>query len=150
MEDGGKNSKPSEETRIKMSEARLGVKQSKEWVDKKIAKAGSDDAKKYGRVKTAEQKQYLRENSPKFWQGKTRDEETRAKISKTKLEKGFTEKQKEANNKKVYKKDIINNTIIIYESTKEASINENVDQSTISRWCLKNNLIKNILWTYDK
>jgi len=37
-----------------------------------------------------------------------------------------------------------------FESTAIASIYIGVNQSTISRWCSKNKVIKNNLWTYKK
>lgn len=149
IESGGRNSIPSTETLLKMSEAHSGIKQTEEWIENRIAKAGSEDAKKYGKEKTDEEKTYLSKNSPKYWQGKTRDEETKRKISETKSKQGFSAIQKEIFNKKVYKINSITNKIIaIFESTAEAAKFENVHQSTISRWCCKNNIIDNILWTY--
>lgn len=150
IELGGNNAIPSSETLLKMSNAHKGIKQSKEWVERKIAKAGTEDAKKYGRPKTEEDKIRLSINSPKYWEGKSRDEETKLKISKTKKEKGFSDKQKEANNKKVYKINSKTNEILnTFESTGQASIDEKVNQSTISRWCVKNRNIDNILWSYN-
>lgn len=148
IELGGNNAKPSIETLRKMSESHLGIKQSKEWVNKKIAKAGTEEAKKYGKPKTEEEKKYLSENSPKFWSGKTRDDETKNKISKTKLERGWSDKQKKIC-KAVYKINKNNNTIEIFESTMLAAKNANINQSTMSRWCVKDKVIDNILWSYN-
>jgi len=64
--------------------------QSKEWVERRIPKAGSEEAKKYGRPKTEEDKKRLSENSPKFWQGKSRSQETKDKISAVKKSTKFT------------------------------------------------------------
>ena len=148
---GGKNSIPNSETLIKMSKSHLGTKQSDIWIENKTAKAGSEDAKKYGKIKTEEEKAYLSKNSPKYWQGKTRDEETKRKISETKLKQGYSPLQKEIFNKIVYKVNSTTNKIInIFESTAEASKFENVHQSTISRWCCGNKIINGILWTYNK
>jgi group I intron endonuclease len=148
IESGGKNAIPDTETLEKMSKSHLGIVQSEEWINRRIAKAGTDEAKKYGKTKTEDEKTQLSINSPKYWKGKSRDTKTKEKISKTKLENGLSEKQKEVLLKKVYKVDIINNTTIEYESTLSASIAENVNQSTISRRCSKNKIIKNILWKY--
>ena len=123
-------------------------KQTKDWVNKRIAKAGSEDAKKYGREKTDDERLHLSVKSPKYWLGKSRDEETRLKISETKKEMGLSDKQKEVICKKVYKINLTTGKITNYESTSEASKIENVNQSTISRWCSKNKIINNIMWRY--
>ncbi len=151
IEPGGRNSKPTPETLLKMSIAHSGIVQNKDWVEKRIYKAGSEEAKKYGKEKTEEEKTYLSKNSPKYWLNKTRDEETKRKISETKLKQGFSELQKEINNKKVYKLNSSTNKLIsIFESTIEAGKFENVHQSTISRWCSKDKIINNIQWTYNE
>ena len=75
---GGNNAPISAETRAKMSAAGKGRKQSAEHVARKIAPAGTEGAKKYGRPKTEEQKEHLRAQ-PGYWLGKTRDAETVAK-----------------------------------------------------------------------
>lgn len=117
----------------------------KEW----IAKAGTEEAKKYGKAKTEEEKLHLSINSPKFWEGKTRDEETRAKISKTKQERGWSDKQKLIC-KKVYKIDKRSNEIInSFDTTALAAIDAKVSQSTMSRWCMKNKVIIGLLWSYE-
>jgi len=150
IEFGGGNSIPNEDTLEKMSRSHQGIKQTNSWINKRIAIAGSDDAKKYGKKKTQEEKQRLSENSPKYWLGKCRDEETKQKISQTKKDLGFSAKQKEVICKKVYKRNVVDNHIIqTYESTCEASNFENVNQSTISRWCSKNKIINNVLWGYQ-
>ena len=150
IESGGKNSIPSAETLLKMSTAHSGTIQNKNWIENRIHKAGSEEAKKYGKTKTEEEKTYLSINSPKFWLNKSRDEETKRKISETKLKQGFSELQKEINNKKVYKINPNTNKIIsIFESTVEAGKFENVHQSTVSRWCSANKIINDIKWTYN-
>ena len=127
------------------------IKQSKEWINNRIASAGSIEAKKYGKEKTEEEKKYLSKISPKYWQGKTRDEKTRKKISQTKSDQGFSQLQKEILNKKVYSLNSITKEIInIFESTVEASKFQNVHQSTISRWCCNDKIINGILLTYNK
>lgn len=150
IELGGNNAIPSIETLEKMSKSHQGIKQTNRWIENRIAEAGSEEAKKYGRAKTEEEKQELRIKSPKFWQGKKRDDETKRKISETKRKQGLSDKQKENICKKVYKINLIDNTIKSFESTENASIFENVNQSTISRWCSKNKTINNILWSYNK
>ena len=129
----------------------IGIKQNKLWIENRIAKAGSKEAKKYGKEKTEEEKIYLSNNSSKYWQNKARDGETKRKISETKLKQGFSLIQKEIINKKVYKINPTTNKLIaIFESTVDAGKFENVHQSTISRWCSKNKIINNIIWTYDE
>jgi group I intron endonuclease len=149
IESGGKNAIPDMETLDKMSKSHLGIVQSDEWVDRRIAKAGSEDAKKYGKTKTEEEKLNLSIKSPKYWQGRNRDEKTKLKISKTKKENGLSEKQKEIICKKVYLVDLnVNEIIEMFESTAQAANVKKVNQSTISRWCSKNKIIDNILWRY--
>lgn len=149
IELGGRNAIPDIDTLNKMSKSHLGIKQTDNWINKRIASAGSEEAKKYGKKKTKEEKQYLKNISPKYWLGKNRDNETKSKISNTKKEKGLSVKQKEVLCKKVYKKNIITNIITNYDSTAIAATCENVNQSTISRWCLKNKTINNYIWSYD-
>lgn len=148
IELGGNNAIPNEDTLEKMSRSHLGVKQTDSWINKRVAIAGSDDAKKYGKKKTDEEKIQLSITSPKFWLGKTRSTETKLKISKTKKENGLSDKQKLVICKKVYCMNIITNKIIEYKSTKHASEIIGVNQSTISRWCKKNNIKNEYLWTY--
>jgi len=149
LESGGWNSSPCIETLEKMSKSHQGTIQDNEWVKKRVAKAGTNEAKKYGKPKTEKDKINLSLNSPKFWQGKNRDEETKKKISETKKILGFSDKQKEIICKKVYKINTYTNKVIqIFDSTAHASKIENVNQSTISRWCSKNKIIKGILWRY--
>ena len=84
IEIGGRNHPISEETRQKLSQLHKGKKQSREWVEKRTSPKGSEEAKKHGRPKSPEQRKWLSENSPKFWLGKYRSEETKQKISETK------------------------------------------------------------------
>jgi len=149
IESGGNNAIPSIETLEKMSKSHIGIVQNESWINKRIAIAGSINAKKYGKIKTDEEKKYLTENSPKYWLGKTRNEETKQKISKTKKERGLSIKQKEIICKIVYKTNILTNKIETFESTKHASNIMGVNQSTISRWCSKNKINNNILWSYN-
>ena len=149
IELGGNNAIPTTETLEKMSRSHKGIKQTTNWVNKRIANAGSEDAKKYGRAKTDAEKKYLSENSTKYWAGKTRDEETRKKISETKKRNGPSDKLKTAIYKTVYKRNIKTNEIIVtYESTGEAGKIEGVNQSTISRWCNKNKIKDDFQWSY--
>lgn len=148
IECGGKNAIPNIETIEKMSKSHIGIKQTDYWINKRIAKAGSVDAKKYGRKKCYEEKKYLSNISPKYWQGKTRDEITKQKISKTKKENGLSTKQKEIICKKVNKININTNETTTYDSTMMASKFEGVNQSTISRWCNNEKSINGYLWKY--
>ena len=97
IELGGNNAIPSIETLEKMSESHKGIIQNDKWIENRIAKAGSKDAKKYGKIKTEEEKKELSIKSPKFWRGKKRDEETKRKISETKRNQGLSNRQKELN-----------------------------------------------------
>lgn len=148
IECGGRNAIPDIETLNKMSKSHLGTKQTDEWVNKRIAKAGTDDAKKYGIKKTEDEKLILSKNSPKYWLGKQRNDETKQKISETKKINGLSTKQKEILCKKVYKINIITNEVIEYGSTQIASTFENVNQSTVSRWCKNKKIINGFLWKY--
>lgn len=150
IESGGNNAIPTIETIEKMSRSHKGIIQTDTWVNKRIAEAGSEEALKYGKPRTEEEKQYLSENSPKYWQGKTRDKETCDKISITKLRNGPSQKLKDAIFKTVYKISILDNKITSYESTGEAGKVEGVNQSTVSRWCQKNTNKNGFLWTYTK
>lgn len=131
IELGGRNSIPSSETRLKLSKVHLGTRQSQEWINKRIPKAGSPEAKKYGKMKTDEEKKYLSEFSPKFWQGKTRSQETKDKISITK------QGQMPSNCKPVFKIDQKTGLRIAeYSSTTEAARQNPIfTQSKISRIC---------------
>jgi len=128
---GGRNSMKPFEVRFKMSNAHKGTKQSQEWINKRIAKEGTDEAKKYGKEKTEEDRKRLSENSPKYWQGKSRAQETKEKISLTK--KG----QIPPNRKQVFKIEKNSNLLItIYNSTTEAAKQNPIfTQSKISRIC---------------
>ena len=148
IESGGKNSIPTTETLEKMSRSHQGIKQTDSWINKRVAKAGTENAKKYGRRKTEEEKLILSVNNPKFWLGKTRDDETRRKISETKKFNGPSQKLKDATYKTVYRKSLETNKIITYESTGIASNFENVNQSTISRWCKNNKIVDGYSWSY--
>ncbi|MFW6246615.1 MAG: GIY-YIG nuclease family protein [bacterium] len=149
IESGGDNKIPTIETIEKMSRSHLGIKQTNEWVNKRIANAGTEEAKKYGRRKTDIEKQELSDKSPKYWLGRERDEKTKEKISRTKKERGLSDKQKNILFKTVYKKNPKTNEILeTFESTSHASTIIGVNQSTISRWCKNNKIIKGFLWTY--
>lgn len=137
MESGGRNSSPSLETRKKMSLSKIGKKQTKEWVEKRVPLKGSDEAKKYGRPKTEEERKYISENSPKYWLGKERSEETKRKVSETKKLQAL----KPVNTKKVKALNIITNEVIDFESTYDAGLHFGINQSTISRRC--NGVTKN-------
>lgn len=150
IEFGGRNSIPAEETREKMSKSHQGIKQSEEWISKRVHKQGSEAALKYGKPKTDEEKKYLSKNSPKFWQNKQRSDETKEKIRQTKLNSGMSEKTVAAICKPVYKLNLTTKDIKKFQSTKEASINEGVNQSTISRWCKENKTVGEIRWSFNE
>jgi group I intron endonuclease len=144
---GGKNAIPSEETKLKMSLAGRGKKQTNTWIKKRISLAGSEEAKKYGKIKTEEEKIKLSDNSPKFWLGKSRSDDTKIKISETKKKQALLP----ANTKKVAKVDAITGSILAtYTSTTDAARqNPSLSQSSISRKC--NGITKNIgdvLWKF--
>jgi len=142
IEIGGRNSIPSEETLKKMSIAHSGKKQNHTWIKKRISLRGSEEAKKYGKPKSEDDKKYLSENSPKFWAGKNRSEDTKTKISETKKINGLSNKQKELLCKRVIAYNpITNETINLFESTGDAAKFYNTSQSTISRKC--SNKVKN-------
>lgn len=136
IENGGRNSIPSEETKNKMSQSARGRKQSDEWIRKRISTKGSKEALKHGRPKSEEEKKYLSDNSPKYWLGKSRSDETKKRISNTKKENGLSKKQKKIMCKRVIAYSPIDNKVLdIYDSTVEASKSHNISQSTISRRC---------------
>lgn len=143
---GGNNTIPTKETLKKMSLAHLGIKQHDEWVKNRISKKGSEEAKKYGRSKTEEEKEYLRKISPKYWEGKKRSEETKRKIKETKL------KQKPvitSQYKEVFIWDKTNFQLLdIFVSTGIAAKKFNMIQSTVSRWCFKNKIKDGKIWSY--
>ncbi len=121
--------------------------QSSEWIDKRIAKAGSENAKKYGKIKTDEEKTYLSDNSPKFWLGKTRSDETKAKVSTTKKAHGLLPPNTKKVGKFCAKTDKLLET---YLSTTDAGRkNDGISQSKISRIC--NGISKNkgeFIWKF--
>ncbi len=117
LHEGGRNSLLSEETKLKMSISRKGKPKTKEWIEKAIAPAGSEEAKKYGRPKTDEEKQYLSENSPKYWEGKKRTSETIKKVSESKKLAGV----KPPNSMKMVMVNSDGNLVKIYESARDCS-----------------------------
>ena len=136
IELGGSNALATEDTKTKMSQSHSGIKQTQHWINKRIAKSGTEEAKKYGKAKTEEEKKYLSEVSPKYWLGKSRDEETRKKISKTKKELGLSDKQKQILCKRVIAFNPKSNEVLnIFDSTVDASKYYSLSQSTISRRC---------------
>ena len=150
IELGGNNKTPTILTIEKMSKSHLGKKQDQSWINKRIAPAGSEEAKKYGKKKTEDEKKELSEKSPKYWLGKNRDEETKRKISETKKERGLSEKQKKILYKKVFVRDAKTNKLITtYESTTQAESVVGKNQSTISRWCSKNKIVDGKRWSYS-
>ena len=150
IESGGNNAIPSAETLEKLSKSHTGIKQDNAWIEKRIPKAGSEEAKKFGRSKTEEEKKFLSENSPKFWLGKTRSDKTRIKISETKKANGQSEKQIIASNKSVYSINLETREVISYTSTAQAANAIKVNQSSISRYCSKDKIVDGFVWTYNK
>jgi len=148
IEIGGRNSIPDMETLEKMSKSHLGIIQTNTWIGNRIAKAGTEEAKKYGREKTEDEKLQLSITSPRYWLGKERDSITKDRISKTKLKNGMSDKQKIALNKRVYKTNLGSDLVVEYDSTALASKAEGVNQSTIARRCMSKKIVKNILWSY--
>lgn len=150
LELGGRNSSPSPETLEKMSKSHTGIKQTDHWIKKRIHEKGSDNAKKYGRKKTDEDKKRLSEISPKYWLGKERDEETRRKISETKKRNGVSQKTLDAQAKTVYVINVENGEYKSYHSTSQASQNEGISGATVSRYCNANKIKNGFKWTYVK
>lgn len=149
IELGGNNATPTIETLEKMSRSHLGIKQTDTWINNRISPSGSDEAKKYGRKKTEEEKLEICINSPKYWLGKTRDEETKRKIRETKLSQGLTDKQKKVLCKTVYKINLKDKTVTEFESTVQASKIIGVNQSTVARWCKGEKIVNGFLWKYQ-
>ena len=117
IHEGGRNSPLSEETKRKMSEVRKGIPKSELWKESAIAPAGSEEAKKYGKPKTDEEKKHLSENSPKYWLGKKRDEETIRKVSESKKLAGL----KPPNSKRLVMLDSDGKLVKIYDSANDCS-----------------------------
>lgn len=156
IEVGGRNCLASQETREKMSKAHKGRVFSQETIDKRTAKKGSIEALKYGRPKTEEQKKYLSENSPKYWEGKKRDPEMVKRMAETKKAKGITENQIEAYCQCVYCKNIETNVVSKYYSISEAMRDSGLTFRRIKGECLKNGLYKfkttqvEHLWSFNE
>jgi len=73
---GGTNSITSDITKERMSLSHKGIKQSDIWVSNRISKSGSEEAKKYSKLKTVEEKENLSKISKgenAYWFGKKRD-----------------------------------------------------------------------------
>ena len=139
----------SEETLEKMSKAHKGIKQSKEWVEKRIPKAGSEEAKKHGRAKTDEQKKHLSEASAKFWQGKERDMSTIDKIKETIKNSERDERYRQLYSKKVYIIDTNTKEVLYtFDSTKLAGEGLGLHQSTVSERCKYEKIVKGWHYTY--
>jgi len=148
IQSSGNNATTTIDTINKMSKSHLGIKQNEEWINKRIAISGSDEAKKYGKRKSEDEKKQLSKKSAKFWLGKSRSDETKQKISKTKKMNGLSEYQKQKICKKVYRINIKTNEITVFDSTNKASEYIGVNQSTISRWCSKQRIISGYLWKF--
>jgi group I intron endonuclease len=113
LNEGGYNSIPTDETRLKMSKSRKGKKRTDEQ-----KKRMSDSKKgKSTKPKTEEQKRHLSEVSPKYWLNQKRGAETIKKMSETKKNKGI----KPPNSKKLVMLDSDNNLVMVYESARDCS-----------------------------
>ena len=141
---GGKNSITSDSTKIKQSISHKGIKQDGDWIKKRIHKQGSVEALKYGKKKTDVEKKKLSNNSPKYWLGKNRSEETKQKISETKRQ----QKIKPTNRKSVIVIDLVTGAKQIFESTYECAEFFNLNQSTISRYCKEEKVKNNKKYIY--
>lgn len=84
IESGGGNAIPSKETLEKLSQSHKGIKQTDDWINKRIFKKGSKEAKLYGKPKTDEDKRRLSEISPRIWLGKTKTKKQEKKLVKQK------------------------------------------------------------------
>lgn len=151
--DGGRNSIPGPETREKLSRAHKGKKQNKNWIEKRIHKRGSEEAKKYGRQKTEEEKKHLSDElsgENGYWFGKERSNETKQKISTSKNGTKIKESARLALCKKVYLTNITNNNITEYESIDMASKSTGIKMTTVSYRC-KNEYIdkNNVKWSFN-
>ena len=142
IESGGSKSSPSEETVTKMRIAHLGSIQDDTWVQKRVAIAGTPEAKKYGRTKSELERQELSDKTKgenAFWYGKKRSEE---------FSKAMSERQKgipmsdstykihlAATGKQV---EVIDpsGAVHVFTSQKEAAIFIGVSVNTISGYCL--------------
>jgi group I intron endonuclease len=150
IESGGNNSIVSDSTKDKMSTSHKGIKQSDEWINNRIYKKGSEDAKKYGKPKTEEERIELSKKSPKFWQNKKRSEETKLKMSETKKRNGLSTKSIESICKSVYVYNIQTNELINkFISVSEAAKYFNVSQATISRYCGKDKIKDGMRFSYN-
>ena len=149
-ESGGNRASPSEDTRIKMSKAGLGRKQSPDSITKRTSIPGSPEALKRGRPKTDEQKKWLSENSPKYWLGKKRDPEMLARSNKTRKDKGITQKQIDGYCKTVYKINITTFEITQYYSISEAARQNKNHYASVLDYCNKKDIKFNCHWTYLK
>lgn len=141
IESGGRNAPASAETRKKMSIVRLGKKHTDEWTQNRIYKAGTEGAKKYGHQLSDAEKRYLSESNSgenNYWHGKTRDAETKRKISQAKTGISMSEETKKAFLEKAAKKVemiAIDGCVTIFESQTAAGLAMGISTNTISGYC---------------
>lgn len=152
--EGGRNSIPNQETRDKLSKSHKGIKQDETWIKNRIYEKGSEDAKKYGRAKTDEEKKILSNKlsgDKSYWFGKQRSEDTKRKVSETKKKQNrkMSESERLALCKKVYLININTGEAIEYESLTMACEIHNIRMNTVSYRC-KNEYIdkNNMKWSF--
>jgi group I intron endonuclease len=142
LKTGGKSSKHSEETK------QLIAKRLRERVTDEIRLQMRERAKNnrlfsYLKVYTDEEKQFISKKQKEYW-AKLSDEE-RLKISNERKGRNITsqkvidalEKGRELNRKRVGKYDLVGNLIAEYNTITEASVQNNIAHSSISKVCLK-------------
>jgi len=141
--------KHSEETLVKMSEAKLGEKHYNfgKQLPEKTKKRISEGNK--GKVRTDETKQKLREINL----GKTLSEESKLKISTSMKNKVWTEDQLkrmgEANSKVIYQYDLNSNLVNVFCSVAEAARNLGFKRQSIYRVCRgERKSYKGFKWSY--
>ncbi|MFW6219641.1 MAG: GIY-YIG nuclease family protein [bacterium] len=128
---GGRNSLLSEETKEKMSQVRKGIKQNENWVKNRVAEKGSDEAKKYGRPKTEEEKRMISEFHKNRERKKWTDEEKK-KMSEEKKALGRTKAMEEKLCKAVIRFNIYTKEIKEYVTANDAYEN-NKEIITLNR-----------------
>lgn len=141
IEAGGRNARPTAETLVKMSNSHKGIIQTSEWKEKRIAKAGTEEAKKYGLPKTDEEREILSEKNRgenAYWFGKKRDPEMVKRMAESKRGKLMNPDAKKElmlrQAKKVEMTDSIG-VITVFESQTDASAATGISVNSISSYC---------------
>lgn len=141
IEAGGRNARPSAETLAKMSLAHKGAIQDSAWVEKRIFKAGTEEAKKYGKAKTEEEKTLISEKSrgeKAYWFGKKRDPEMVKRMAESKRGKAMNPLAKSellARQAKKVEMTDANGLVTLFESQTEASTTTGISVNSISSYC---------------